>query len=75
MLAKCIIYVLLALCVLWRCVVPTVVDVSQTSLLKDFAHIVVGFGFGMAYLAKDKAMFWLAVAASLFELVFAIATK
>lgn len=43
---KPVLYILLAFCVLWRLCVPTVVDLSATSLCKDFSHGVVFFVFG-----------------------------
>lgn len=80
-------WILLGVCVLWRLCVPTVIDITPTSLCKDFAHLAVAFTFGwssaMLYRGCEKYtefvhygwLFSAACLVSLFELGMALLTK
>lgn len=60
---------------MWRTGVPTVIDMSPTSIMKDCAHLVVGAAIMFGLMTKDLGVLGVVGAVSVYELILALFTK
>jgi hypothetical protein len=56
---------------MWRTGVPTVIDLSHTSIHKDFAHLLIGAAIMFGLLTKDLGVLGIVGAVSVYELILA----